>query len=496
MKKNNTLTTIWICLLMVCIACVDKKEKSLELATMAATNSCDCYSSSSFYNVPIKFNDSVPGDLVSFINQSQADCFAWQEFISLNWPLNPSKSFGEPGDLSFVQWESYIPKDVLFQENGVPPPPWGTLVSDTYAEKFNTQKLLFNQNETKLLTFQSKVTEQDTLIDLDFGQAAPVGKPNWLGAQNSTNVWYEIMLNKDYYDFVVEKGYYNAATQHDSIKAGVPIYFPKGKYNGPTGAIELKASWMEVKDTTKSKWDRYKLSKATVLDPFTDSLRTTTVALVGLHIIHKTENQPTWVWATFEQVDNVPGGTTTPPDGYNFNDPNCQPRQVQLQPSDSTVTVTCTPNTSPPYYLKNAKAVPIQIARVNPIDPVDAIPINKMMHTNIKKFYPNSVWQYYELVDVIWSQSLQPDSSKPIYTPRPLNKSSMASGANIVANTTSESYVQDQLTCFNCHVFSHIAPYPPDSVNDTIFGDFSFAIKFAKYNESDVENLMTMIEQQ
>lgn len=449
-------------------------------ASMAAT--CNCYSASPLYNVVISFNNQVPGDLPAFNNQSQADCFAWQEFIALNWPVNPSGYFGAPGDYSPVTWETYMPKSVLFQPGGVKPSPWGTLVSPQFAARFKTQKLLLNPTKTKLLTFNAKFADADSIAGMDPDQAAPFNKPSWLGAQNKTNVWYEIMLNKDYYDFVIKKGYYNAITQHDSIKNGVPINFPQGVYNEAVGAIKLKAAWMEVDNYNSPKWQRYKVSKAVVFDSTSGKLRTVLVALVGLHILHKTQNQPTWVWATFEHTDNVPDipGETPPPYGYNFYNANCSPQQVSLK-GGGTATVSCTPNTSPPYYLSQAWPVPIQITRVNAIDAEDAVPINDSMQNNIRKFYPKSVFQYYQLVDVIWSQLLQPDRTTPIQAPFPLNTSSMQSGDVIVANTTLESYVQNTNTCFSCHKYSTIAPYPADSANNNIFGDFSFAISAAQY---------------
>ena len=470
------ITALFICL------CVMSCTPRLGHSQAAANDSCDCYSSSILYSVPVYFNNRVPGDLQAFNNQSQADCFAWQEFVTLNASTDASHGFGDPGDLTPVQWETYMPRDVLFQPNGAHPPEWGTLVSEKYAEKFKSQRLLMKPGKTKLLTFTSKFDGTDTLDDLDFGQAAPFNAPNWLGAQNGTNVWYEIMLNKDYYDFVVQKGYYNAVVQHDSVKAGQPLNFPQGQFNGVTGAIELKAAWMEVDNPSSKKWNRYKLSEATVQDATTGQLRNTIVALVGLHILHKTSNQPTWVWATFEQIDNVNDNGTQPPYGYNFYNASCEKQKVSIKTKtgkDTTVIVTCTPNTSPPYYLSQGKACPIQITRINAIDQADAAPINKRMQSNIQQFYPNSVWQFYQLIDVIWSQSLQADPTTPIPSPRKINTSSMLSGAAIVANSTLESYVQKVNTCYSCHVFSTIAPYASDTANNNVFGDFSFAIGFA-----------------
>ena len=485
LKKTFSSKFFWIVLICVSITTVALKTRSFTNSNpmrLVSSSSCDCYSSSSLFNVVINFNSIVAGDLQSFNVQSQADCFAWKEFISLNWPSDSTVSFGTPCNLSPVQWETFMPREVLFQPGGIAPPTWGTLVSERYVKNFKSQKLLLNKTSTKLLTFTSKIEDNDPMVNFSANQAAPQGKPAWLGAQNGSNVWYEIMLNKDYYDYVVNKGFYNAQAQHDSVNKNVPLIFPQGVYQGKTGAIELKAAWMEVSDPQSAKWNRYKLSKATVLDQGSKQLRNTVVALVGLHILHKTQNQPTWVWATFEQIDNVPSpSVASPPYGYNFNNSNCISQQVKIKTAggDTLVNVPCTPNTSPPYYLNQANPVPIQIIRTNAIDATDAAPINTKMQNNIRLFYPNSVWQYYQLVDVIWSQTPQPDASTPIKIPRKLNASAMRP-ISIVANATLETYIQSK-TCFNCHVYSTIAPLPSDSANNNIFGDFSFAIKFAKY---------------
>lgn len=464
---------------------VNHKTKSTTVTTTPAPNTCTCYAGALANKYIVTYTNQVPGDLTS-INQSKADCFAWQEFIALNWPVNTASSFGTPGDMGQVQWETYMPRNVLFPENGVSPPAWGTLVSDTYAKKFKTKKLLFDKQKTKLLTFSSKVTENVSASSLSPNQAAP-GGPNWLGAQNGTNLWYEVLLNQDYYNFIVNKGYYNAKTQHDSVKAGTMIDFPSGVYNGAVGAIELKAAWMEVTNPSSAQWNRYKLSAATVMDPITGALRTTTVALVGLHILHKTQSQPTWIWATFEQVDNVPAPTVVAPSyGYNLYSASAKTQTLMVknpsgQGSDTMVTVTNAPNTPPPYYLWQAKPVPIQCTRVNAIDPINAAPINALMQANINSLYPNSVWQYYQLVDVIWSNIVQPARVQPDTIPRSLNLAGMNPVNAIVANTSMETYVQNKNTCFSCHQYASIADYPADAVNNNKIGDFSFAIGFAQY---------------
>ena len=116
----------------------------------------------------------------------------------------------------------------------------------------------------------------------------------WVGASNNTNLWYEIRINRDEADFIVANRLYNADAQAEFVAAGHPLVLPKGDADGPTGAIELKAAWMEVPDSDNPKWAYFKTSDAAILDAAGNDCRLTEVALVGLHIIQKTVRQPSF----------------------------------------------------------------------------------------------------------------------------------------------------------------------------------------------------------
>ncbi len=448
-------------------------KKNLQKKTTAV--SCNCGS------INIAFSPHVPGDALFFGNQTNADCFAWSEFISLNWPSS-GNNFGKPGDTSPVQWETYMTREILFPPNGAAPPSWGTQLSSADAGMLKKNRMA---SPSKLLR---RVSKFDSIPINGFdsantGQAFPNNAPNWLGAQNSTNVWYEVKLNKDIYTFVVQNKYYNAQYQELAVKNDTPIVFPKGVYGGAVGAIELKAAWMEVTDAGNTRWNRYKLSNAVVVDANSGKLRNVTLALVGLHILHKTQKQPTWVWATFEQVDNVPGSPlSTGP--YNFYNPHCASQKINVpipgcltKDSTSPVTIGCIPNRYPAYYLcKNGPGpVPIQVTRTTPLD-ATVSDVNKQMQAFIAKNFPQSVWQYYQLVNVIWSTNPTQDPTQPVNVP--LTPQSMQ--PNIpVANTVLETYIQNT-TCTSCHTFAAIAP-TSDNSKPKQASDFSFAIKFASY---------------
>lgn len=429
----------------------------------------------------VAFGPNVPGDAPITSDQLDADCFAWWEFITLNWPTKQGAGFGDPGDQDPIQWQTYMVSSLLFQPGAKQPPPWGTQPAipancqsqANLAAEDGVHRHLFSATGKFTTSFAEEFDFPDSI-----DEAAPTNAPNWLGAQNSTNVWYEIRVNQDEFDYVVdpEHQFYNADKQAAWTAANKAINLPKGSANGKTGAIELKAAWMEVPDPQDAKWQRYKLSSAVVVDPNTNSCRTTTVALVGLHIIHKTETQPTWFWATFEHVDNVPGPNSQGP--YNFNNPNCKPQQVDVpqdclpKGSTSPVTVTCTSNTSPPYYLCQGGPgpVPIQVTRVVPIDD-NAQQANTTAQAAIKQNYPNSVWQYYQLINVIWSTNPSQDSETPVKVPKPLRS---MQPTQKVANTTLETYAQN-LTCTDCHQYATIAPTKSDP-QPQWSSDFSFLL--------------------
>ncbi len=444
----------------------------------------------------IRFGPDIPPDFSQVSVQIDADCFAWQQFIALNWPAagmdgGTAEGFGTPGDLAAVQWQTYMSTGQLFPPDAGPPPPWGTqpeVTDDCLAEAGLTQA----QAKGRLpLMVASKFAEQ-----FDPGkssaQAYPRGAPAWLGAQNGTNVWYDVKVNLPEYQYIVDAGLYNAANQVAMADAGVPLVLPQGAFQpspGTVGAIELKAAWMEVTSPADARWNAYKLAAAVVVDPSTQKCRQATVALVGLHIIHATQSQPTLIWSTFEHVANAPldgadAGTTE----WNFYNPQCQPRTLQLPPTCAAdgkathVTVGCTPNTAPPYYIGEGcpAPVPVQVTRMNPIDQ-NAQTVNQLVHQNIGTSYPGSVWQNYILVNVLWSSKSSPSPAKPVQVPLPF-AAPMPSSTIPIANTTMETYIQQTAdfgqgqqasNCIVCHKNAAIAG------NSRIASDFSFVFTLA-----------------
>lgn len=429
-------------------------------------------------NLTLSLAPGVPGDVASQTDQLDFDCFAWQEFIALNWPADPASSFGDPNDQGPTTWETFMSADTLFDGNGQPPPAWGTQPPLPAACQALPAAVRSAAPSAHALTMTTKFSN---LFDVPVASAQATSPPNWLGAQNGTNLWYDVRISKDEYEYLANL--YTPALQlavyEDSKTARIelpPGVMKFGKTSA-VGSIELKAAWMVVTDPANPRWARYKKTQAFTYDPDNDTCALTTVALIALHIIHKTSSQPTWVWATFEHIDNLPpSGGGTPPGGYyNLAATACQSKSVAVPDAaclasgaSSPVTIGCEPNTKPGYNLGPTCPAPvaIQVDRVMPVNS-DATTANAAAQALITGSDPTSVWQYYALVDVLWSTSPTSGQKREV----PLTFASPQPPRHI-SNAALETYTQS-LTCIDCHASATIAD------SDSYGADFSFVLRRA-----------------
>lgn len=161
------------------------------------------------------------------------------------------------------------------------------------------------------------------------------------------------------------------------------VCFPPGETDISEGTIEVKATWRQL---TLDEYNSGRFLIAPIIryynyDSTADALCYQTVpavptantlpyGLAALHIIHKTTSFPTFVFATFEQVDNL--DRSLPNNGLFFFNRN----SGIVNPNRQNVTV---------------RAHPVQAA-------VEAL--NGQVHRDIRAQNPNSVWQYYNLIGV------------------------------------------------------------------------------------------------
>jgi hypothetical protein len=330
------------------------------------------------------------------------DCYGWQLFLSLNWPAKPSGEpdadayFGRPGYLGKVGWETFANVYDLF--GGGTPSAWAEIGGG--ARTVEGTSAVISQNLT------------------DYRQA----DHNWLTDQDGNLVRYEIRLNKDEYEYIVQNRLYNQDGLFKAFSAdGRGIQLPSGSPTGGIGTIEIKAAWRIVpKDREEYFTKNYKLAKVKIPPGRDDVL----VALVGLHIAKKTPKSPQWVWATFEHKDNVPVDELNPDPAtkYNFFNPRA-PRGYR-------------PNYDAPPPKKSDRRLPVQVIRVNKLP--STVEINNAVHALISGRYPDSVWKNYNLISVQWP-------TDPAFGRDPKSTLALPSGKPapvVVANITMETYMQ------------------------------------------------------
>lgn len=250
------------------------------------------------------------------------------------------------------------------------------------------------------------------------------GDPNAPGAENYTNpdtasglpgaprrMIYEAKGNEDMFNYINDNRLYDTivrgqriaftknAIQNNNAGAVYPcpdldnmICFPFGDVNGTEGSIEVKATWkpLTLREYNSGRYLTapiiyYRQGKpggsATDTKTYYDIVPaaptyngTTLVSLpyglVGLHIIHKTKTFPSYVFATFEQVDNL--NETIPNNTLFYYNRNSNP--------------SVNPNKQYAY-----RAVAISS---------ETDSINKVVKKEIRSLNSKSVWQYYKLIGV------------------------------------------------------------------------------------------------
>ena len=345
--------------------------------------------------------------------QREFDLNAWQMFLAVNWPTNNQNrpalritdtSFGAP------RWTLWHNSSTIFQVNGAPPqqacgqsPATGFLALSRDLSRPVSKGLTpftlqaneaANPRATRFLGVISAVGELNVANIGDDIQQAFTGP---LVDQYGNFVYYEIMIDPNEVKYLCGNKLYNINGQIDFSKAGGKVDMPTGHPDqDSSGSFELKLAWRIMKpcDPTKPKdpcddMSRFFVEDAYIKDQGPDGAelqRKVKVGLVGMHIAHKSETSPQWIWATFEQVDNLNVDQVAHPKLHaSFNDPNCPICVTDVQPQQNAQKV----------YPR----IPVQVSRTIPI-PADKVALNAQVAAAFAR--NGSVWQYYQLIDTQW----------------------------------------------------------------------------------------------
>ena len=453
MRRSSAVVLSLLAATLACLAlalaCAPNTPPAVVAAPQPATPATPAASSppadpgSGSSGPSIQMSPTIPADATfgsgSSIGdiQEDFDIFSWNSFISLNWPPgpggegDPNKKPGEgpDGDNPTV-WEGYQDSSAIFLPGGKTPE-WGKgpAVPEVCRALYQPgKKLLWQVGKTPdVLEETTQPFDTGPLVD-----------------QNGVYARFQILVNRNMFDYILGNSLYSKAGQQ---AFGGTVKFPCGG-GQQLGAIMVKSSWKVLgKGDDPS---RFHVSKALVYTPAStdppieESCSEQTVGLVGLHIAHKANSAPQWVWSTFEQVDNVPTEAAVKQGSlaahYNFFDPACKDCQVNEPP--------------PRPWIPNQPGQPVQVVRMDVLPDfatASAKKHNAVAQGLYKQINPASVWQYYELVSTQWPTDPGPgncdaSATDPFGNPAP----------QFLANTTLETYVQGSTpnvssSCIECH---------------------------------------------
>lgn len=404
-------------------------------------------------------------------NQNAFNNLAWQQFIALNWVADPNyagqpdttalpASFGMPLDQRPVVWESFKEASEVFQANAAPPRPWRAprgLPAAMAEFAGNSNLKATSRHGLKGLYAPSKFTGGPQLDLSEFQEAFARGA--WLTAQAKMNNYitlFEKRLNEDEFNYINMNHLYDADIQQQ-FAADSGINLPDGSAAfasyGTVGAIEVKAAWIQLNDSTL--WPLFKTSKAYVTYPSATGPTTpalVTVGLVALHIIRKTPNAQQFAWSTFEHVNNAPSiadiQKKTLKAWYTYFNAACD---------SLTDPYRCVQNHQP-VPGKDSYSSPVQVVRTTPISSTTAnniMALNANTWATIAAANPQSVFLNYQLVNVLWPNN---NTSIPKGDTIPLTDGGATppQAQQPVANTVLETYHQN-IFCLACHASAAIA---------------------------------------
>jgi hypothetical protein len=357
---------------------------------------------------PNFISPDVPHDVPAGSAASIQDLavFAWREFVALNWPaLDPSvtgvrgtpntnadflsvKKDGE-GSFPLLVWHTYQHKNELFPADGKTNPSFD---SKAPVYKYNGPTLTAGANSPSFSLFNN----------LD--EASQIGLCTMF-AQNNIQIAYEAKVNRAIFDYANKTqltqcnstgttctNLENALGNTKANLANVGgICKSPNDVKGPfvpyvtlpcgdatvagadgEGSIEVKAAWRPL---TQTEVDSGRFFTRKVIfytgTPFVQLQYQNAVwGLVALHIIHKTTSFPTFVFASWEQVDNYNDQTNQNTENLRF------------------------------HNIKGSPVIPdIPVTRAHPIHS-QIPPVNDAVHAAFKAKDPGTIWQYYKLIGV------------------------------------------------------------------------------------------------
>lgn len=386
----------------------------------------------------IAFGPTPPSDIANPADPVQAATFAWQEFIALTWPARPNPAIassgyfrgqpdpgatsGSTGPGGVTVWETFHHRAELYPGYANPT---GNLLPDPNAApsylypSFVTinaapgvdQKLFNNADEASEITI-AHMYYTPLAKKADALRAAGAPQQQIDDASARAAIVYEAKGNGVIFNYLKRTGFNNlgmAASGTTPAQGRTPalansiLKVTNQPYQGPvfelpSGATEIKATWRRY-DSAADDLGKFHWAKIIYYtgpdNAGAYTARNDVFLLVGLHIIQKTPNVPTFTFATFEHVSNDTNGFRF----INVGAKTCLK-------SNRTTCPPLVPRDLPdPGIIEAKRQFPIPAALAS---------LNSAAQSQIRKqFGPNNVWANYRLIGVQATVQNDPGGAVP-----------------------------------------------------------------------------------
>ncbi len=375
----------------------------------------------------------IPGGAQGASIQAAA-AFAWQEFIALNWPAvpqtgqlntrdtpDPTCGFDDQSSRCKSRplvWQTYRNKVETFvgafaqfpAPNPTPPGYTTTPPSYGYDARPDPPYIYTNgvpspcpQQSPNVPTAWVNLDETDQItLDAMFAGAAPATVPPSSGHQPNSQpqlIRFLAKANRTQYTYLAANGWLSpgvppvgATAQYVLQHVGDPPPGDPTNVSFPNGTIEIKTGWRLLTKTEEAsgRWQtatvRYYENAATI-----PCWRQDTFGMTALHIIQKTPTAPYFIYATFEQADNIlttDGKAVENDDGSPKVTPTCSPGVASPCPSTPKTVLIDTPSPQP-------SQIPPIVVRVPASAPyctrsLNVRPKNQLYYYNERPALPSS----------------------------------------------------------------------------------------------------------
>jgi len=317
MKKSILIFTILGIIVFCLLRCTNPTKNK---------NVAESLSTSVDTSFTINFKPFHPTDLDSGASPKQLVEFAWEEFLALNWKSSYDKNskrdypdtlwtyYNEPGAYPALDvWETFAHKTELR-------PYSNKMLPFDNAPHYSYHDTLLPANSSTSFTLFNNLDENNEIGSCDMYAHVNVFKEKY-------QVLYEAKVNRSEYDYI-QNNYGDTLSLHKAINntrdniAKFGAYYQKGMNNTcgcpvgahvvclpcgggqSTGTMEIKAAWRRLTNLDDStKFFTRNVIYYTKNAQGKVVYNNITYALIALHIIHKTQNNPAIILATWKHVD-------------------------------------------------------------------------------------------------------------------------------------------------------------------------------------------------